>query len=414
MLTLDGYQIKAIEKLKNRAILCGDTGSGKSRTALAYYFFRECGGSLPVNGKGIYNPFQNPKDLYIITTAKKRNELEWDHECKDFLMAQGSIKNPCKVKLVIDSWNNIKKYVGIRNAFFIFDEQKVSGSGAWVNSFLKINNYNDWILLSATPGDKWSDYIPVFVANGFYRSKTAFSREHIVYNPYVKFPQVQKYLNTGKLIKYRNDILVTMDYHKQTRIYSKNIPVDYDAVMYEVAEKKRWNPFTNCPIKNVSEYCYTLRRVVNSDESRIEAVKDILTTKDRAIIFYNFDYERDMLIQALSSWGYPYSEWNGHNHNEIPNKDKWAYLVQYTAGAEGWNCITTDTVIFYSNNYSYRIMKQAAGRIDRRNTKYKDLYYYHLISGSKIDRDISVIIREKKTFNESQWAGVKFEKEQKD
>ena len=64
----------ALDRLNNGSILCGDTGSGKSLTALAYYFSKENGGSF----EDEYIPMKDPpQDLYIITTARKRDTLEW-------------------------------------------------------------------------------------------------------------------------------------------------------------------------------------------------------------------------------------------------------------------------------------------------------------------------------------------------
>ena len=45
-------------------------------------------------------------------------------------------------------------------------------------------------------------------------------------------------------------------------------------------------------------------------------------------------------------------------------------------------------------------MAQAAGRIDRLNSPYRDLYYYHLKSRSGIDIAISKALGQKKQFNE--------------
>ena len=400
------YQEEAVKKMKNGCILNGGVGSGKSRTAL-YYYFKEQGGSLK-DGKYV-KMRDNARDLYIITTARKRDTLEWKGELVPFLLSTDDDvqQELYSNKVYIDSWNNIKKYVNVYNAFFIFDEQRVVGSGAWVKAFLRITRRNRWVLLSATPGDTWSDYIPVFIANGFYRNKTEFSREHIVYSRFTKYPKIDRYVNTGRLIRQRNDILVDMDFKRQTVAHHEDIYVNYDKFKFREVMKNRWNPYTNEPVKQASELCYILRRIVNEDDSRQIALADILEDHPKAIIFYNFDYEleilRGMAYIAGLEGTYEIAEWNGHKHQPIPTSDHWVYLVQYTAGAEGWNCITTDTIIFYSLNYSYKILSQACGRIDRLNTPYTDLYYYHLKSRSGIDLAISRALDEKKTFNETKY-----------
>lgn len=382
--------------MKNGRILCGGVGTGKSRTALAYYYSKN-GGDLEADSYVRMN--DPPKDLYIITTARKRDTLEWDDELCVFLMSSDPKASSYKNKVIVDSWNNIKKYDSIANAFFIFDEQRVVGSGAWVKSFLKIAKSNEWILLSATPGDTWTDYIPVFIANGFYKNRTEFIREHVIYKQFTKFRQVDRYVNTGRLIRLRNSLLVPMIFERQTVSHHENVIVDYPVFVYKDICKRRWNIFTDSPIVNASEYCYTLRRAVNTAPQRLAAVKQIVQKRKRVIIFYNFDYELELLRELFSDTDV--AEWNGHMHQPIPESKEWVYLVQYTAGAEGWNCITTDTVIFYSQNYSYKIMSQASGRIDRLNTPYTDLYYYHLKSHAGIDIAIARALKEKKKFNES-------------
>ena len=392
------YQLKAIEQMRNGCILCGGVGSGKSRTALGYYF-KENGGGL---GKD-YIPMKKPQDLYIITTARKRDTLEWEGDMCPFLLSSNPDVNIYSNEVIVDSWNNIGKYKDVRNAFFIFDEQRLVGNGAWVKSFLTISKFNKWILLSATPGDSWSDYIPVFIANGFYKNRTEFTREHIVYSRFTKYPKVDKYINTGRLIRLRNRILVDMDFERKTISHHEDVNCEYDIYAYKSIIKNRWNPWTNEPIVNAAELCYSLRKIVNSDDSRQASLLELLEEHPRAIIFYNFDYELEILKDIYYGEDVQIAEWNGHKHQEIPRGDKWVYLVQYTSGCEGWNCITTDTIIFYSQNYSYKVLKQAEGRIDRLNSPYRDLYYYHLKSKSGIDLAISKSLKQKKKFNEGKF-----------
>ena len=452
---LGKHQLKAIERLDSGSILTGGVGTGKSRTSVGYYYLKECKGQIRVNGEGVTRPMEIPTDLYIITTAKKRDSGDWEEEVRRF----GLENHP--VTVTVDSWNNIGKYEQInadmhkkdgdmhekRRAFFIFDEQRLVGSGAWVKSFLKITKNNRWILLSATPGDTWMDYVPVFVANGFYKNRTEFTERHVVYARFAKYPKVDRYLETGTLEKHRREISVDMPYERHTVRHNHYLLADYDRDAYDRVVKKRWNIFTNKPCRDIAELISAARRVVNSDPSRVELIRGILDRElamgnpQRLIIFYNFNYELDILREAFSAevlklacghfvasaqlhtrdncvlCGEPnkvegvavkpfnVAEWNGHNHDPLPTGDRWIYLVQYTAGAEGWNCTTTDKVLFYSLNYSYRVMEQGKGRVDRLDTPYTDLHYYTIKSSSSIDSSIRKALREKRNFNVTDFAG---------
>lgn len=364
--------------MKNGCILCGGTGSGKTRTSLTYFIEKD-----------------KHKELYVITTAKKRDDGDWIKESKIF----GKDFND--VTMHVDSWNCIQKYSDVTGAFFIFDEDRVTGDGPWVNAFKKIAKHNRWILLSATPGDTWNDYAQVFIANGFYKNITDFRRQHVIFNRYSKYPKIDKYVNTKKLDRLRDYICVDIDVERDTKKHQEYIYCDYDKAMYKYVFKNRWNPYDDKPCENISELCYILRKVTNSDVSRLVVVKKLIEEHNRVIIFYNFDYELDAL--RLLRNDIPIKEWNGHQHDPLPTGKRWAYLVQYTAGAEGWNCVTTDTMIFFSQNYSYKIVEQSEGRIDRMNTKYIDLYYYHLKSKAPIDLAISRALDRKQKFNESRY-----------
>lgn len=374
------YQKRAVRALSPSKILYGGTGAGKSLTALFYYVEKQC-----------------PKDIYIITTAKKRDSLEWVRDAAKL----GIQKDRCGDygALHVDSWNNIKKYVDVKDAFFIFDEQRLVGTGAWVKSFLKIAKKNDWILLTATPGDKWEDYTAVFVANGFFKNQTQYFREHMVYTYYAGFPQLQRYLNEQKLLRLRDEVLVEMDYVAHTRRHIEFVDVDYDKKALREAVIRRQDPVTGEPFMNAAEMMYSLRKLVNGDKTRRDALLDIHEKHPRLIIFYNFNYELDILREVFPGA----SEWNGFIHNPLPEGESWVYLVQYTAGAEGWNCITTDAMVFYSLTYSYKTFEQAQGRIDRVNTPYTDLKYYVLKSKAFVDKAVWEALEIKKDFNEKEY-----------
>jgi len=418
------HQQDALTRLGNGKILWGGVGTGKSRVAAAYYIQKEA-----------------PRQVIVITTAKKRDSLEWEGEFVKYGVGKTEEATTQGV-LTVDSWNNIAKYQNLYGAFFIFDEQRLVGSGKWVKSFIRISRRNHWILLSATPGDTWLDYIPVFIANGFFDNQTHFKREHVIYKTYSKFPKVDRYVGLGKLLRLRNSILVEMPYLRQTVRHCKDVIVDYDQELYNRVVKRKWHVYANRPLKNVPELFLVMRKVVNSDSSRVGWVRQLLNKHSRLIVFYNFDYELD-LLRSLASQLSPsenhkttellvpsnlsdtkpimnlsspsdeilqkksngikidVAEWNGHKHEPIPRNDCWLYLVQYSAGAEGWNCVTTNAMCFYSLPYSYKLWHQAHGRIDRLNTPYIDLYYYSLLTNSDIDRAIKRSLDAKKSFNES-------------
>jgi hypothetical protein len=397
--TLYPSQIDALNNLHNGCVLCSKVGSGKSITALAWYYINN-GGDIESED---YVRMKNPKDLYIITTARKRDTREWEQDMIQFLFSANETKLYSS-KVVVDSWNNIKKYSDVSDAYFIFDEQRVIGKGEWVKAFYKITKKNKWILLSATPGDTWIDYIPLFVANGFYKNRTEFIQAHVTYKPFTKFLQVDenKYRNTGKLIRLRNSILVDMDCKKHTIQHHTDIICNYDFKEYKRIMRDRCDP-DGKPYISASEVCYALRRCVNSNEDRINKLEEILNDHKTAIIFYNYDYELSILRTFCGERGICYSEWNGHKHQTIPESSRWVYLVQYTAGAEGWNCTSTDTTIFYSQTYSYKQLSQSCGRIDRLNTPFTDLYYFHLLSRAPIDLSIFKALSNKKNFNEGKF-----------
>ena len=404
MVELAQHQIDAIKRMHNGCILRGDVGSGKSRTALAYYYISVCKGMVKVNDKGSLREMESPRDLFIITTAKKRDDESWYDELAPFCITKNDIDNPSHIRVTVDSWNNIKKYVNIYGAFFIFDEQRVVGSGAWTKAFYKISKKNQWILLTATPGDTWADYIPVFVANGFYKNKTEFNNLHAIYSRYANFPKIERYERTEILNKYRRQILVNMKDKREAIEHHVEVVCKYNKELYRTIKKDRWDPYDKKPIEETGKLCYLERRVSNDDSSRIAECRKLLEDYPKAIIFYNFDYELETLRELCENMSISYNEWNGHKHEPVPEENaSWVYLVQYAAGCEAWNCITTNVIIFYSQNYSYKVMTQSAGRINRMNTPYKDLYYYHLRSYSPIDLAIKRALSLKKNFNEKSY-----------
>ena len=400
MIQLHPHQAEAVKKLGNGKILWGGVGTGKSLTAVAYYMEKEA-----------------PKDVYVITTAKKRDSGDWEGEFAK--RAVGGVPEATVAGvLTVDSWNNIGKYSSVSGAFFIFDEQRIVGSGQWVTKFLAITRRNRWILLSATPGDNWMDYIPVFIANGFVRNRSEFKRDHVVYNPYTKFPKVQRYTSVGKLVRFRNQILVEMPYNRHTVRVEEDIICEYDPELLKEVMTKRWHVYENRPLKTVAELFLVMRRVVNSHGSRLEAIRRLLNTHPRLIVFYNFDFElsilRSMSSESISKKnsdedskktddGLKVAEWNGHKHQPIPTSERWLYLVQYAAGGEGWNCTDTNAMAFYSQPYSYKLWEQGHGRIDRLNSPYNRLFYYRLMSKTILDFGIKKSLEEKRNFNESRF-----------
>lgn len=380
------HQLEAVNALQDGNVLWGGVGSGKTLTALTYYIRNH-----------------PEKDLYVITTAKKRDSLDWQSDAAK--LGVGTERSATVYgKLTVDSWNNVSRYVTpeCEGAFFIFDEQRVVGSGVWVKSFIRIARRNAWILLSATPGDTWLDYAPIFIANGFYRNITEFKAEHVVYAPYVKFPKVIRYLGVQKLERLRNQVLLEMPYEKHTTRYVNWIETGYDKELMKKVTKERWNPYTDEPMADIAELFRVMRRICNEDPSKVEMLTQLMRTHPRLIVWYNFNYELEILRKFRSET--TVAEWNGHRKEPIPKTDSWLYLVQYVSGAEGWNCVETDAMVMFSMTYSYKNFMQAQGRIDRLDSRYVKLYYYILHSSAPIDRSIRKSLKSKKSFNESKAA----------
>lgn len=379
------HQRRAVESLANGKVLCGGVGTGKSRAAIAYYMDRE-----------------KPRDIYVITTAKKRESLDWEGEAARYGIGKAVDATVAGV-LTVESWNNVHKFKHVTGAFFIFDEQRLVGSGTWVKTFLHIAKRNHWILLTATPGDTWLDYIPLFVANGLYANRTEFKARHVVYSPYTKFPKVSHYVDVSRLVRARLDLLVEMPYLRNTTRHERTCETSFNREDLDRVVKQRWNIYEARPLRNAAELYFCMRKVVNSDPSRLTEIRRLLRTHPKLIIFYNFNYELDILRGLADET--TVSEWNGQNHQAIPSTGEWAYLVQYMAGAEGWNCTATDAMAFYSQQYSYKIFEQSHGRIDRLNTHFRDLYYYSLVSKAPIDLMIKKALDGKQSFNETRNLG---------
>lgn len=382
------HQREALSKLSNGKILLGGVGSGKSRVAMAYYVDNEW-----------------PKPIFVITTARKRDDLDWLEEAAHFGISEvdegldGSV-------LTVDSWNNIAKYTDQSDAFFIFDEQRAIGSGAWSKAFLRIARKNRWVILSGTPGDVWTDYIPVFIANGFYKNRTEFKNRHLLYSYWGGYPKLERVLDVPTLNSHRASILVEMAFERHTTRLVEFVRVGYDKEAYKKVLKTRQDPETGEPYPNAAAFVGGLRQIVNQSDERVSKTREIARRHPRLIIFYNFNYELEALrglAEELKAEGYVTKEWNGFKHEPVPTTDKWLYLVQYSAGAEAWNCVTTDAMLFYSQTYSWKQFEQAQGRIDRMNTPFKELHYYVLRSESPVDISVSEALEKKEDFNAKAW-----------
>lgn len=399
-------QIQAVRQLQNGSILAGGVGSGKTLTSLAWYLTSVCNAaSFKKGGSLAKKKVKGSPTLYVITTAKKRDSLEWEEEAARLGLSTDPDCSFTGSAIVVDSWNNIGKYSDREHAVFFFDEQRASGSGRWVKEFLKITRKNTWLLLSATPGDVWMDYLPVFMAHGFFRTRTEFMEDHVIFDRFAKYPKVKRYIGEAKLQRLRRSILVEMPVERHTTRERETVYCDYDRDLYKWVVKNRMDPWTEEPLRDAGGVCRILRKVVSDNDWRSEQAKRILAGNERVIVFYNYNYELDRILAVAESLGLPTAQWNGHRHDAIPAEPRWVYICQYTSAAEGWNCTSTDTVLFWSLNYSWRVTEQCEGRIDRLNTPYSRLKYYFLESDSSIDKAVRRSLSSKKVFNERAFVG---------
>jgi len=399
-------QIQAVRQLQNGSILAGGVGSGKTLTSLAWYLTSVCNAaSFKKGGSLAKKKVKGSPTLYVITTAKKRDSLEWEEEAACLGLSTDPACSFTGSSIVVDSWNNIRKYSDREHAVFFFDEQRASGSGRWVKEFLKITKKNTWLLLSATPGDVWMDYLPVFMAHGFFRTRTEFMEDHVIFDRFAKYPKVKRYIGEAKLQRLRRSILVEMPVERHTTRERETVYCDYDRDLYKWVVKNRMDPWTEEPLRDAGGVCRILRKVVSDNDWRSAEAKRILSSNERVIVFYNYNYELDRILAVAESLGVPTAQWNGHRHDAIPAESRWVYICQYTSAAEGWNCTSTDTVLFWSLNYSWRVTEQCEGRIDRLNTPYSRLKYYFLESHSSIDEAVRRSLSSKKVFNERAFVG---------
>lgn len=399
-------QIQAVRQLQNGSILAGGVGSGKTLTSLAWYLTSVCNAaSFKKGGSLAKKKVKGSPTLYVITTAKKRDSLEWEEEAARLGLSTDPECSFTGSSIVVDSWNNIRKYSDLEHAVFFFDEQRASGSGRWVKEFLKITKKNTWLLLSATPGDVWMDYLPVFMAHGFFRTRTEFMEDHVIFDRFAKYPKVKRYIGEAKLQRLRRSILVEMPVERHTTRERETVYCDYDRDLYKWVVKNRMDPWTEEPLRDAGGVCRILRKVVSDNDWRSAEAKRILSSNERVIVFYNYNYELDRILAVAESLGLPTAQWNGHRHDAIPAEPRWVYICQYTSAAEGWNCTSTDTVLFWSLNYSWRVTEQCEGRIDRLNTPYSRLKYYFLESHSSIDEAVRRSLSSKKVFNERAFVG---------
>lgn len=399
-------QIQAVRQLQNGSILAGGVGSGKTLTSLAWYLTSVCNAaSFKKGGSLAKKKVKGSPTLYVITTAKKRDSLEWEEEAARLGLSTDPACSFTGSSIVVDSWNNIGKYSDREHAVFFFDEQRASGSGRWVKEFLKITKKNTWLLLSATPGDVWMDYLPVFMAHGFFRTRTEFMEDHVIFDRFAKYPKVKRYIGEAKLQRLRRSILVEMPVERHTTRERESVFCDYDRDLYKWVVKNRMDPWTEEPLRDAGGVCRILRKVVSDNDWRSEQAKRILSSNERVIVFYNYNYELDRILAVAESLGLSTAQWNGHRHDAIPAEPRWVYICQYTSAAEGWNCTSTDTVLFWSLNYSWRVTEQCEGRIDRLNTPYSRLKYYFLESHSSIDEAVRRSLSSKKVFNERAFVG---------
>jgi len=442
---LQKHQLLAISKMHNGCVLKGGVGTGKTPTSLGYYWMHILGGQL---NRWSSVSSESAVDLYIFTTAHKRDTKDWQIWASRFGLAEDNPQESVAgIRFIVDSYNNMPKYKTVKGAFIICDEQRLVGSGLWAKTFQLMAKHNDWIMLSATPADKWEDYIPLFIANGFYKNRTEFVREHCVYSYFGSYPKLERYMGINKLVKLKHSILVEMPYERHTIRHIHEVHVNYDKETYALVEEKMWNPYEERPLKDAAERFAMRRKVVNSDSSRIEALRSLTQKHPRLIVYYNFNYELEMLrslaasltspasstsssatdaassVRVLSSTdstsrntastatrtsetsGVKIAEWNGQKHEEVPASDQWLYLVQYAAGAEAWNCTATDAMAFFSLTYSYRFFEQSQGRIDRLDTPFTHLNYYILMSKSPLDHGIKRALINKEDFNDVNFKG---------
>lgn len=390
-------QEKILNKSKENYLFHLGTGTGKTIIALHHYI-----------------KYSYPLDLIIIAPAVKVKEGGWDREIK-FVFNELGLEMP---KYEVVSYSKLKKYVA-KKGHYIFDEcHYIKNSTSLRGKISKelVKKYATcFSLLSATPASKWEEWCNYFILWGICKNKTEFYKRYVVMGR-------QRYgsIEFNTVVGYQNTELLKEHIKRRTsKKYTVNDMVEMPDLIEQYIEFKCSSEYKK--IKNdrimesngsiikldtISKLYSTLRQQANITD-KLEYLEYIINSneEDNVLIFYNFNYEKDMIINYLKSKkikvdyiingvtkNYPIKE----NFELINNT---VTLVQIQAGGTGIELTYINKVVYFSPTYSYQDYIQSIGRAYRNGQENKVLVYKFKVLNS-IETDIWECLERKEDFNE--------------
>lgn len=414
MKKLFDYQQKIVDnELKPSSALFMEPGTGKTVTSLA-----------------LFKKSKQTKILVICILSKLQ---DWQDDLKSecnidaIILNKGTKKN---TEILLENKSNahiinfesvwrckeILKRVD-KDTYIIVDEShKIKSVKSNIGKFmqkLKIKTKYKCIL-TGTPQSR--GYIDYFNQLSFIDMITVpfktFNDTFCVYEieQYNGFPfkKLIGYKNTKELDKIINENCVFFKRDIKNKQIPKEIDIKFDKPK-KYAFFKRVRIYEDFVADNASKLFVNLRKMCSGnidkyevDKQKIQWLEDFCENLNfRLVIFYNFNFEKDKIIELMKKLKIPYSQFNGavkdlSNFNKYENG---VVLCQYQSASLGLNDLVKSNVcILYSPSLNYTDYTQSKKRIDRIGQTKKPLFY-NLYCKDTIEEKILETIKKGQDFD---------------
>lgn len=436
------YQKKIVDDLKDfdSSALFLDVGTGKSITSLALYEQKQLQGKC--------------NKLLIICLCAKINE--WKCDCEKWFPFSKTIVLDGKKNSKLDfeygnfdiaiinfekTWRNDDLFLVNKNYYIIVDEShKIKESTTKVGKFMRqlafLTPYK--CILTATPmGNGYIDLYNQLYFIGLLDISLTMFKEKYCNEQLVYFPGMKPF---KKIVSYRNTEYLDKLVNKYARYYERKIDDDlvpseivipfeldknynkiardrvYEDISLDKVTSKRLGLKALCSGtlmgKALVDPNGNLDRLYRLNTYKLDWVKSFLEDfKDRVVIFYMYDHQRDQLYDMISKIKRPVARYCAdYKEEKIFNEnDDAVVLVQYKSGSTGIDWLKQSYVsIFYSLPDSYIDFYQAKGRLNRVGQTKKPLYYLLVAKGKNSVDELNYNALKNKTDFNDEWFETNF------